>query len=264
MKRILACILTLVFCFSISACKNKNSTTSDADNIITQGVTEIKHTGKKISGEITGASEFYEGLAFVCIDGDKEKTYCINQDGYIVFELDKKLVVNGKINEKFVNGFVKIENGLCDTKGKITYPEEVGATGFYDVALKGGYIIAEKVTSDYNSTKKEIGVMDTSFKWIVEPSEKIYKAIADSLLSSSALNTESYYHNDMVYYSENDCYLNLKTGEICVQEPFPLPSFAWKIYTDHTYRDGKENIMLDLNQHQNIYIQLVILQTERP
>lgn len=252
MKKILAILLSLTMVFSLSACASKGSTEEKSG----ASASTVKHTGKKISGQITAASPFSEGLAFVCLDGDEEKTYCINKDGYIVFELDMDLAVNGEINEKFVNGFVVLnsnsntQKSVCDTKGKITTPEEVGVTDFCGLALEGGYLIVEKITSDYSSSKKEMGVMNTNFEWVVELSESIYEQIGG--LTPIPMYTTSFFYNDICYFEDSKKYLNLKTGEVTDGIDMALPSNAWQRSGDNTYRDHNENVLLDLSDISNV------------
>ncbi len=260
-KRIIVTLITMCLLISLTACGNikssrsKNSSDDDdstndfLDNNKENENNNIKHTGKKLEGTIAAASVFSEGLAFVKITGNKDTTYCITKEGYIVFVLDSSYNISNVelyfANLKFVNGLAPINNGLCDTTGKVTYPEDVGATRFYDIALEGKYILAEKITSTYNSAKKEFGIMDLSFNWVVEPTEALYNAFSFS--------ESTYYHKDYLFCGDNKCYLNLKTGEIVYEPPFSTPSSEWSIYTDHTYRDENKNIVLDLSQHETIY-----------
>lgn len=261
MKKLLAIILSISIIASFTACngtkrnENDNKTNSIINADSPSSKQEIEHTGKKISGQITAASTFSEGLAFVCLDGDKEKTYCINKDGYIVFEIDINISGLGKIEDKFVNGLAVLKSQqntgrvLCDTKGNITTPEDLGVTNFCGLALEGKYIIVEKITASYDSSKKEIGVINTDFEWVVELSESIYDQLGDVMLQPS--NTTSFYYNDFCYFENNKKYLNLKTGEVTDTVDFILPSNKWKCYTDNTYRDYNENILLDLSDVPN-------------
>ncbi len=251
MKKILALFITLSLMFSLVACGEKPSTPVNNDNTLSTS-TNIKHTSKKISGEITGASVFSDGLAFVCLDGNNGTTYCVNRDGYIVFELDKNLAINGVIYQKFINGYTLIDGGICDTKGKIVYPEEVGVTKFYNIAFEGGYVVAEKVTSDYSNTKKELGIMDMNFEWVIQPSEELHNAVGNDLLSTEALNTKSFYCDDFIYFAESKNYLNLKSGEISSTASINLPSHKWQSYSDNTFKDYNKNIIVDLREHKNI------------
>ena len=249
MKNFLSTVLAIVMVFVLSACGSKigNESGNDLQS------SAIKHTGKKISGEITSASVFSDGLAFVCLDGNKEKVYCIDEYGNIVFELENKVQsAMGEIFVKFKNGYALIDGGICNTKGEIIYPKDVGATEFFGIALKGGYIIATKVTADYSASKQEIGVMNTDFEWVVQPSETIYNEICEDLWTASASNTQSFYANGIVYFDGCKKYLNLKTGEISDKADIKIPSENWIYYTDYTFRNGNEEIMVDLSNLSNI------------
>lgn len=250
MKKILSLILAVAMMMSLSACgggKVKNSNGDNSEEIV------IEHTGKKIKGEITAASVFSDGLAFVCLDGNKEKAYCIDKQGNIVFELENKIQsVMGEIHVKFENGYALIDGGICNTKGEITYPEDVGATDFFGVALKGGYIVATKIAADYSTAKKEAGVMNTDFEWVVQPSEAIYNAISENLWTTSALTTGSFFANGIVYFDGCNKYLNVKTGEVLDSVDSKFPSETWIYYTDNTFRNSKEEVMVDLSNLNNI------------
>lgn len=250
MKKILSLVLTVAMIVSLSACggqKTKSSNGGNSEEIV------IEHTGKKIKGEITAASVFSDGLAFVCLDGNKEKAYCIDKQGNIVFELENKIQsAFGEIFNKFENGYALIDGGICNTKGDITYPKDVGATEFFGIALKGGYIIATKVTADYSTSKQEIGIMNTDFEWVVQPSETIYNEVCEDLWTTSALNTQSFYANGLVYFDGSKKYLNVKTGEVSDSTDINIPSENWIYYTDYTFRNGNEEVMVDLNHLDNI------------
>lgn len=254
MKRVLVVILVLSMMLLFVACGSNVSYDRDnneSDKKPTSG-TEIEHTGKKLSGKIIGGSVFSEGLAFVAVSDNSEITYCINKDGYIVFEISEKLVLYGIIDQRFVNGHVLINGGICDTSGKITYPEDVGASKFYDIAFSGGYIIAEKVTSDYSSTKNELGVLNFEYEWVIEPSEALYAALEDGLYEALAIGTRSFYSDGIAYFDEAECGLNINTGEIVDKRDVKIPSVKWRNFADNTYRDSDENVILDLSKTSNI------------
>lgn len=251
MKKLIALFLCTIISISVFAgC----GVVGDKSQNTTEG--NIKHTGKKIKGEITAASSFSEGLAFVCVDNNQEKTYCINKDGYIVFELDENISINGEICDKFANGFAVLnshstnENILCDTKGNTKTPEDIGVTNFCELGLEGGYLIVEKITSDYSSSKKEMGVMNTNFEWIVDLSESIYNEIGG--IETLPLYNSSFFYNDICYFDYSKKYLNLKTGEVSDSVTFELPSNLWQSYTDCKYRDYNENTVLDLSNVDNL------------
>lgn len=251
MKKLITLFLcTVMFISAFTGCgvvgdKSKNTTESN-----------VKHTGKKINGEIIAASSFSEGLAFVCVDNNQEKTYCINKDGYIVFELDENISINGEISDKFTNGFAVLnahstnKNILCDTNGNIKTPEDIGVSNFSELGLEGGYLIVEKITSDYSSSKKEMGVMNTNFEWVVDLSESIYNEIGG--IQITPLYNNSFFYNDICYFDYCEKCLNLKTGEVSYNVDFELPSNLWQSYTDCTYRDYNENTVLDLSNVDNL------------
>ena len=254
LRKLTSLTLLLVLLLSIVACANNSNpqTQQDSTSSSTGETNQTpQHTEKKISGNITAASVFSEGLAFVTMQENEEITYCINQEGYIVFELDVAAGVLGEIRGTFVNGLALIDGGLCDKTGKITYPEDVGATAFSDLALDGNYIIAERITSDYNSSKKELGVMNTSFEWVLEPTEELY--IATGGISDIPLNTSCFYNNGWFYFDETKKYLNLSTGEISEAVNQALPSKQWRGY-DNSFYDYDGNVMLDLSRYNTLQL----------
>lgn len=256
MKRILSLLLALSILFCLCACGNSSSGRSrdrddsessldDNDSPSSNESQKIKHTGKKISGEITSASLFSNGLAFVCIDNDDQTTYCITKEGYIVYQINNQHV-NNIVALTFSGSFVLINNILYDMQGNATAPEDLGVTQFYDLAFEGGYIIADIITADYSSTKKELCVFDKNFDVVIAPSEELYSAVENSLKHLS----DAYYYQDTVYFQWDDCYLNLKTGEISEDAPFEIPSSMWKKgYNNYTVDD---DVYLDLSNYENI------------
>ncbi len=130
---------------------------------------------EKYVGEIKDGTPFSEGLAII---SDGQKTYCINKNGGIVFQLDYiyNPNSNGYYEKGYQNGLVKIGDNLYDKTGKETKPTDVGVTKFYDYALSGGYIVAEKQETTYNSNKNFLGIMNTKFEWIIPLNEELYQA----------------------------------------------------------------------------------------
>ena len=255
MKKIVALLLVITLIASSSlGCGRKGETDTqvheNSDNVVPDAEEQtVEHTGIKISGDITGASAFSEGLALVALNGDKEKTYCINKEGYIVFEIDVRSVdATGEITGKFENGLALVGDVFCDAKGKVTTPEDVGATAFSDLALKNGYILAERVISDYSSAKKELGVMDTNFQWIVEPTEVLYNATNG--ISMIPATTESFCFGDYAYFDSTQKYVNLKTGKV-TDSLGEFPSDQW-LNSQNAFYDLDNNVMLDLSEHQTI------------
>lgn len=256
MKKIVALILIACSLLTLFAC---NGMTDDSTN-------NIKHTGKKISGKLTEASVFSDGLAFVCIDGKSNITYCINKEGYIVFELNKDLGgVSGEIFKYFKNGYALIDGGVCNTKGEITYPEDVGVTKFYDIAFEGGYIVAEKVTASYSSTKKELGIMNMKFEWVLEPSEKLYEDLSENLWTCESINTKSCYSNEFVYFDGCQKYLEIATGNIYRSMPASFKAGSYSVNLNMydnavkatQYIDGKAAVLFYNDNAKKYFFTLV-------
>lgn len=256
MKRIFSLMLALSILFCLCACGNSSSgrnrdrddsesSMDDNDSPSSNESQKIKHTGKKISGEITSASLFSDGLAFVCIDNDDQTTYCITKEGYIVYQIDNEFISTVNV-QTYVGGLILINGKLYDTQGNVTNPEDLGVTQFYDFAFEGGYIIADIITADYSSTKKELCVFGKNLDVIIAPSEELYLAVEDSITRSS----ETYYYQDTVYFQQNDCFLNLKTGEISEDAPFEIPSSMWKVTSEGYIFD--ETVYLDVKKYENI------------
>ncbi len=275
-KRILCALLALVMLMSFAACGEKESnddggkksdsstssgSSSDGGNSNAPSKGEsIPHTGKRLDGEIDQGTAFHEGLAFVCINGDEDRTYCINTEGYIVFEADEFFPYCSSY--KFVNGMALINGNIYDTAGKCTTPESVGATKFYNIAFEDGYILAEKVTADYSTTKKELGVMNKNFQWIVEPKETLYQAVESQLHAIIFPDVaDSYYYQDYVCFQDGSyspsfdnvsLYLNLKTGELTEEAPFETPAHGL-FHHSKGLCDYQGNIIIDLSKYENIH-----------
>ncbi len=222
----------------------------------------IKSTGKKIKGEIYNASAFSNGLAFVELSEEQGKTYCIDKKGNIIFELDIDLSVAGRIDSKFINGLAYINEGICDTSGEITKPEDVGATSFiFAPAISAGYIFAEVVKSDYSNTVKKLGILNTKFEWTVEPSEKLYNEFTDEYGNNKITNAYLYYTvGDYFYDIGLNKALNLKTGEVVNGKPKEMPkSSQWVLvhsvskYTGYCISGETSDIVLDLTTNGEVY-----------
>ena len=207
----------------------------------------------KITGVITTASAFSEGKAFVTVDGDKNTTYCIDKNGYILFSVDENLgAFFDRIYACFNNGYAFIAGGICDESGNITYPEDVGVNNFYGVALNGGYIIAEKITANYSTTKRELGIMNTEFEWVLELSESLYDILGGCLEETLYINTQSYFSDGFIYFDEEKYYLDISTGEVSKNVPEVLENKVLIYYTDATYRNQNEEIVIDLSAYTTI------------
>ncbi len=215
MKKALSLFLAVIMMLTATAC-GRRVDMPNTDRMNSPDA-EVKDTGRKIQGEIQAATVFKDGLAFVELTGVSNKTYCINKEGNIVFEINEQLSAATIIYEEFVNGLAFVNEGFYDAAGNFTMPADVGATKFYGQAVSAGYIIAEVITADYTSTSKKLGVLDTNFQWTVEPSEELYDAFSKSnggLAIESHLYTQDCVVGDVYYNYNLGKTLNLKTGEV--------------------------------------------------
>ncbi len=257
---ILLLICTLTICF-VSCGNNSNeqesgngnsSNTTDTNSgntnngTNTNSGTEDNNDTKyeKIDEMILVGSPFYEGLAFVQYVSYPDTTFCIDKSGNVIFRLNDTFNPFSLEYAKFKNGLCLTPNNyICDSKGNVTRPEDVGVTNFYNVAFDGKYIIADVVVSTFESSSQKMGVMDSSFNWIVEPTEAIYDAFYEETID--ALNSSDYYiyHNDYLYHY--DSALNLKTGEIINNATIPTTDFiSWEELSDkYTTMANTSNIV---------------------
>ncbi|MCQ2441147.1 MAG: hypothetical protein MJ076_04535 [Clostridia bacterium] len=228
--------LIVAFILLLSGCGNVNNKPDKTENI-------VKLTGKSLNKEIIAASDFSEGLAFVKCKGEKDKYFCINKKGEIVFETNEQpiSIVDGLI-KPFVSGLSVIyskkfnKEGFIDKKGKIVMPNDVGAFKFEVGLLNQGYIIADVRESDFQSSVYKAGILDTNFNWIVEPSEQFRNLISrddedKTIVLANTLYSFSYDYiiDDYLYVDDLDKYINIKTMEEFDKSSIQisLPSNFW-------------------------------------
>ena len=160
---------------------------------------------KKISGNFIEATTFSEGRALVCVEGTENKTYCIDKNGYIIFEVNENVLSTNSDSTKniFTNGIALIGKNIYDIDGNVTTPESKDVTTFYSEAFCDKYIIVEKITSDYKNSKKEMGIMNADFSWAVNLSEKFY-----------ANGSYAYKDGHIELGKGSGKYLNIESGSI--------------------------------------------------
>lgn len=265
MKKTILCILAFLLTLSLFACSNvseksdgdlsngtsnTNQANSENNNGNNTENNESNQEKKKISGTIEAGTAFSDGLAFVRLQGNENKTYCIDKEGYIVFEVDTE---KNSSFSAFRKGYAEINGKIYDRTGKSISPQDVGATKFYlNFIEETGYILATKITSDFTGTKKELGILNENFDWIVSPSEELYQGLFteyDNLYVAT-------YSNPYLYLPGSESYLNISTGEFLESKPedfAPDPSgIALQYYTDGTYRDKNNNIVIDLREYDTL------------
>lgn len=206
--------------------------------------------------DIVFSSVYSDGVAIVNLINEEKKAYVINKQGNILF--DFPLMENqsaGAVNHmKFQNGLLIYNNKCYDTKGNITSPESVGATSFYAFE-KGKYIIAERITSTYDSAKKELGVLNTDFEWIVPLKEGFYE-----LYHNNTSSSHDFFWNEVVYSTSNEkkayldsYYRNIYFSDGTIMSPADVGATDLDLYggkyifadTGIIY-DFNGNILLDL------------------
>ncbi len=208
-----------------------NTQPSEADDII--------DTGEKFVGPVKKGTPFSEGLAIVT---DGKRTCCINTKGYIVFDLDVEFDPSqvGAYTRGYQNGFVLINGSLYDKQGNETKPEDVGVTSFSDYALSAGYLVVYKEESTYNSTCKQIGIMDTNFEWIVPLSEELYEK--DPYMAQNGLGT---YVADGYIIDPSSNVFDITSATYYEWEDVPdsVGEHGWTHYSDGSFRKDYETII---------------------
>lgn len=189
----------------------------------------------KFSGVIRYGTPFSEGLAII---SDGEKTYCIDTNGYIVFETDAPS--SGSIYSKgYQNGLAMIDGNLYDKNGHVTTPEDVGVTTFYDFALSEGYIVAVKEEATYNSFKISLGILNTHFEWVTPLNEKLY-ASTKKLLESP---TSTYTVGDYIINENNNIIYEIKTTKCYSFDspPADLKEYGWT-FSNGSFMQGSDTV----------------------
>lgn len=287
MKKIMSLLLTFALLLGVfSACGNGGYGDDDRDEGGKQhGSSVNKNDGDdgsdgddiqnpKFSGKIGAKTIVSEGKMMVRATSDDgtfnapgKVWYCINTSGEILFEVTARN--NGYMSEsRFVNGFISFDEGLCDIKGKLVYPEDVGATKFYWHAFDAGYIIVERITADYAGTKKELGIMNTKREWVVPISEAFYaemmyedKLVFEAFSSNRYPGSGDYLGSGCHFYCQDDYlyikpfekFLDLKTGKTVADSDGPQiqQPETWDLF-DRCYFDRKRDVVLNLRHLSNL------------
>lgn len=240
MKRILLSLVAMLFILStLASCNHSGQNASNNEN---------KNKVEKFKGDIISGTVFSEGLALISND---EKSYCINTNGEIVFETEKTYIdsFGGTGSKGFKNGLLLIDGGFYDIKGTYTLPEDVGATKFYDCILEAGFIFADVGEEDSSIIKR--GVLDTNFKWVVEPSEKYYQNC--DKVSINLDNNYGYFEKGYYFNHSGDGGFNgaveVLTGKTYKSGEFPNNDFSsstWLGTAENTVVDFNGNVKIDL------------------
>jgi len=277
MKKIIAVLLVCVLLLSlITACVNdvpittqpnkpENETTTPMGESFSGESTKPEETKateatlEKLNEKIYASSDFSEGLATVVCGSKNGRACVINKKGEIVFELDDQVEYSDIVSYcKFYNGYMAYNGGIWDKNGKVTYPEDVGATEFYyTTTLEYGYIFAEVLESDFQGTTKKLGVLNTDFKWVVEPNVELYASLLNEygvLSLRNATYSDNYYFDEYVYIASLKKFVHITSGDVMTYKEvrFTHPSKSWQWSRDGTCRDYNSDIKVDLSQYDNL------------
>lgn len=266
MKKLFAFALVLCILFSITACSNggdyndngdDNWNNDESDTIESNSGDENGTGGDKGNkidpSRITDITDFREGKALVrygeMTSDEYQTVYCIDKSGEILFTLSG-INVGGGITG-FYNGLTTVtvhENGkavvwLCNEKGEITKPEDVGATNFLISAdssndqtislLADGYIFVEKTETDFAGSATKAAILNSDFEVVVEYSEELY-GLYERLIYCSYYGGYLY---DMWHYELTEV-LDLNTGKLVEDFSTLVSSIERKNESDLWYLGG--------------------------
>lgn len=232
------CILCLVAALTalfVSCGEKKQSDTPEGQTTTqnaTQGITPGNTPDVKME-DIVFSSVYSDGVAVINLRDEKNTAYVIDKNGKIVFDFPLEDGYSSYTIDsmQFQNGLL-VYNGICyDKTGKVISPESVGATAFLTIE-DGKYIVAEKITADYSTSKKELGVLNTNWEWIVPLGEGAY-----SLYHSNSTAAKDFFWNEVVrsdatvkkifmfdsYSPDEGIYLN--DGSVLTPESVNVSSF---------------------------------------
>ncbi len=162
---------------------NENEKSPENSDEISEGEQPNDPNAKYIAVEdVVFTSDFFEGFAIVALREDLENFYVIDKSGKVAFTIKNDDFTNNAICQNAVsysanmkpykNGKMLFVDGfIYDTVGNVITPEQVGVTSFLNIK-DGKYIVAEKISSTYDSMKTELGVLDMNLTWISALSEE--------------------------------------------------------------------------------------------
>ena len=257
-------LVTAIVIVFLGGCSKIDSEETIPNNSIrtennTTGTGENTETLKKLDEKIKFASDYSEGLAFVCTNTNQQ--YFINKNGEIVIDIKGASTL---ANTKFINGFAVIDQkgSVCGKDGNITTPESVGAAYFYTDALAGGYIIAHCVEANYAGSNNKLGVLDLNFQWLIKPTEENFQLLADKNgnLPDMGTNAQNYFYKDYLYISGLQQFLFLKDFTLHTEWEYDSIPETWQCwngnrgikYTYISHNDAKDPV-LELKEIPNLY-----------
>ena len=233
MKKLLMSLLCFAMAFSAVGCMGSDAN-KDSGNATDSSVNETADSGSADSSTntdsngdssndeqkidptaISNAMPFSEGYAFVHLNKDLSKEYCIDKQGNIIFTLDVGVAyeTTGFYNGICAYGSAWDEMSICDKTGKITTAEDLGGTripmltrnqGMTD-AFRGGYFFVEKTETTFADSVTKMAIFNSKLEKIVDFSEELAEIYGNCYRSE-------YYYGYLV--SSTYEVLDLSTGKL--------------------------------------------------
>lgn len=279
MRKYFALVLTFLTLINFCACgvEDKISTEPNADNNsldLNYDITATENDDSIVKDDynfnslkeridaknVTGVGEYSEGVMFVEVkidnsyQADYYRWYCVDKNGYIVFELpvnasaERATFHSGYAFVLAKDNFGNMRTAVVNKKGIITYPSSVGATDFHgpNDIFDSGYILA---TVEEYGKKSKLGVVDTNFEWVVSPSQDLYDKLSSGLIYNT-MGLE-FVLGDYIYTWNRLLCMNLKTGETKAVNSINPPSDIWEFYsTGYGYQIGLDYNMCNEFEHR--------------
>lgn len=206
MKKLCSVLLVIVMILSLAACKAEGKEKESSKKPVMQAQKEETPPLDIVMGSL-----FNEGMAMVTLR-DKDGIYAIDETGAVLFSITDEQYYP---ESAFHDGIAVLYKGsmnrvLCKKDGTLVYPEDLGATMFYDPFSDGwdellgdGFILAT------NEDNKTFGVLNTKLEWIVPLSADLYALLDEN-------NFARYYNGYILLMdgSEPKSYIDLRTGEV--------------------------------------------------
>ncbi len=204
----------------------------------------------------TGATHFSDGYAIVNIIEKTDSNYhkktraaCIDTQGIIRFFFPEGFSSSLNDRMSFLNGVCVLYDGAGTQKimtntGKELYTfKSTSLTKISDT----GCVVIPVVTSTYQGTTTEYGLMDNQGEWIFEPDEKYsFNYLWDGLFDVTEYledgKTKSYYYDT-------------KNGKIIEKSNDKSLSYGYReglYYEDKKFLDREGNVAIDLSDYANI------------
>lgn len=113
--------------------------------------------------------------------------------------------------------------------------------------------MADIITSNFDSTQKEFGIMNTDFEWVVEPSSELYVELCgdDSELNIFHGEDDKFAYNGYYYLQSMSAFLELSTGEVYYYPdiPFEFPVEQSFFNSYYKFVAPDEKVLVDFSKY---------------